>query len=175
MEDTGEMIHIMHSDLHRRSNIPMGNSIDNGDADSAGSDLDQGRVRRPRKLRINKDADMESDLDRSGSQRGGAGGRRRINEIAAEAAEDDETESDLDQGGSTRVIPGKKTGKMGIMRRKGVSKSKGSPYRSSGSSHEDDSFHLVTSTSSAHNSLERRRNGMLDCISLWTSYSGTSE
>ena len=76
--------------------------------------------------------------------------------------EDEETESDLDQSVSGRLIPGKKAGKMGIVRRKGVSKNKGSPYRSSGSSHEDEGSPVRVAGGSGrgqHKVLEQRRNG----------------
>ena len=159
MEDTGEMVHIMRSDLQRGSYIPPGSSIDNGDGDSGSSDLDQGGVRRPRRAprrHADDDDDTGSDLDRNG-RRGGRRGGRGVGKVVG--AEEEETESDLDQASMRRVIPGKKSGKMGILRRKGVSKSKGSPYRSSGSSHEDDGCPLVTATTAQRN-MDHHRNGM---------------
>lgn len=119
MEDTGELVHILNSDLHHTLSYEAD--------DDRGSDLDLGGG--IRKKRVNQVIDQEddegSDLDNGGSR------ERRVN------LEGDETESDLDQSVS-RMIPGKKCGKMGIMRRKGVNKSKGSPYRGSGSSHDED-------------------------------------
>ncbi len=160
MEDTGEIVHILHSDLHRASYIPQGNSID---ADSGSSDQDQRGVRRQRRPRHYED-DGEgagSDLDINGTRGGGGrrgGGRRWSNQVMA-GAEEDETESDLDQASTRRVTPAKKLGKMGIIRRKGVSKSKGSPYRSSGSSHEDDTCSLVTTATTAQRDIEHHNNG----------------
>lgn len=130
MEDTGELVHVMHSDLH----WPL-----RYQDDDAESDLDNGKARRIQ----DDDCDAGSDLDRGRAHR-----RRQRVELEDE-------ESDLDSSVSARVIPGKKSGRMGIMRRKGVSKSKGSPYRSSGSSHEEDLSPLV----STQKNLELRRNG----------------
>lgn len=133
MEDTGELVHLLHSDLHR----PLHYEED-GDG---GSDLDRVGVRN---RRCDLEDEVGSDLDFGGAH------KRRI---ALDGEE--ETESDLDQTASRHVVPGKKSGKMGIVRRKGVSKSKGSPYRSSGSSHEEDLSPLV----SCQKNLELGKNG----------------
>ena len=140
MEDTGEIVHVRPKDLR---------GLLNGNRDN-------------RKHTYYEDEDTESDLDQGKAQRPD----RAHN--SQPPVDDDDTESDLDQGVS-RVTPGKKSGKMGIMRRKGVSKTKGSPYRSSGSSHDEDASPLVANqlVGGAH---MQRRNGKkydyfyLDCI-----------
>ena len=120
MEDTGEIVHILHSDLHH----PLMDS-----EEEIGSDLDRGRRHgKPRRHGKGVVVDNEEEQDSSDLDNG---------------VRHERMESDLDMGASGRVVPGKKSGKMGIMRRKGVSKSKGSPYRSSGSSHEDDTNPLI--------------------------------
>ena len=142
MEDTGEIVHVRPSDLQGITT--------NGDRSSY------------RKLTYYGDDDAGSDLDL---------GKTRVNSAndaplrgsplsSSIAADDEDAESDLDQGGS-RVTPGKKSGKMGIMRRKGVSKVKGSPYRNSGSSHDDDTSQLISSNQSIDGMQMQRRNGMM--------------
>lgn len=133
MEDTGEIVHLLNSDLHQ---------LNYESDDDPGSDLDRGGKR----VLLRKGKETGNSLNRRGGVRS-----RRLKK------EDDEAGSDLDQGGiGPRVFPGKKSGKMGIMRRKGVSKSKGSPYRSSGSSHEEEFAAYCAAGNHLQRSMERR-------------------
>lgn len=116
--------------------------------DDNGSDLDNGKRRGHY---YDPEEEEVSDLD------GGQMHKRKDLKLKWES-EEGEAESDLDQGFSGRVIPGKRMGKMGIMRRKCVSKSKGSPYRSSGSSHDEDLSPLV-GVASGSGQGDQRRNG----------------
>lgn len=144
MEDTGEMVHILPQD-----HLNFGDDETESDLDHNHRGLSQRRAKGVKC--IDDDGEEEEENDGSDLDRRGAVRRRK-----KEAME--ETESDLDQAmsASSRVYPGKKSGKAGIMRRKGVSKSKGSPYRNSGSSHDDDVSPLIVSQSSFE---EQRRNG----------------
>ncbi len=137
MEDTGEMVHIRPSDLRV-----------NGNSSGRGN----------RKLTCYEEDDLGSDLDQGKTHHHGNG--LDSSPSSKLIADDDDTESDLDQGGS-RVTPGKKSGKMGIMRRKGVSKTKGSPYRSSGSSHEEDTSPLTSSYVVGVSHMQRRNGEFL--------------
>ena len=140
MEDTGEMIHVRHSDLHQQ-HLKDSNEVES-DLDHYERCGEEDGLRRR-----DKENERESNLDQ----------RRRRHRGEKEHLDDGETESDLDQGATNRVIPAKRMGKMGIMRRKGVSKTKGSPYRSSGSSHDEDMYPLFTNSSKRAD--DHRRNG----------------
>ena len=119
MEDTGELVHVMHSDLHS-------GEINGYDQENAESSLDFGQGKR----------------------------RGLVPNFSQLDAEGDDIESDLDLG-SSRVSPGKRSANMGIVRRKGVSKTKGSPYRHS-SSHEDEFGSLSLSQQGGVAQLQRR-------------------